>query len=163
MSKPCSYVKDSGDPCGAFAIAGKTMCYQHEPSVAEERTQARSLGGKVTGDTRRHEKRQELIGDLVDQVEGVIVVSGGDHQLQIETLDDLQAFAERQISQIEDKADKTWLAARDQKELRLWAEFMLKLLVVRGLDHHTRLRRMEQAMNDLDVEHRKRLAAPGGG
>jgi len=162
MTKRCSFVKDDDSQCKAFALTGKEQCFQHDPSVAKERTQARSRGGKVTGDASRHEKRVALIGDLVEKVEGVVVADGGNHRLRIETLDDLQLFAEHQIDQIEDKADKTWLSAKDQKELRLWAEFMLKLLIVRGLDAHTRLRRMEQAMDDVDMEHRKQLAAPGG-
>ena len=37
-----------GQPCGAAALKGDDFCYMHSPSKAEERAQARKLGGYRT-------------------------------------------------------------------------------------------------------------------
>src|SRR5262245_7188239 len=48
---PCQARNRHGQPCGAFALADSDYCFSHDPSVRQQRQQARSQGGKA-----RHRK-----------------------------------------------------------------------------------------------------------
>ena len=49
--KRCSFVKPDGSTCGAFAVKGSDLCYNHNPSLAEARAASRRAGGR-----NRHRK-----------------------------------------------------------------------------------------------------------
>lgn len=47
--KPCKATKTNGQPCGGFAVGDGDYCYQHEPSRAKDRAEARRRGGYARG------------------------------------------------------------------------------------------------------------------
>jgi len=52
----CQAKNKQGGPCGAAAMIGDKFCYQHSPKVADERAEARKLGGYRS--RRKHSKGQ---------------------------------------------------------------------------------------------------------
>lgn len=44
----CCYHKDDGTSCGAYRMKGSAYCFQHDPGKEQERTEARSRGGKTS-------------------------------------------------------------------------------------------------------------------
>lgn len=45
-TKPCHGVKPDGSRCMAAALPGSDYCFFHDPSKADERREAQSLGGR---------------------------------------------------------------------------------------------------------------------
>jgi len=43
----CQGTTKDGRPCRAFAVAGSSYCFSHDPDLARERAAARSKGGKA--------------------------------------------------------------------------------------------------------------------
>lgn len=46
FKKPCQAVKPDGSRCQAAALPGRDFCFFHDPSKADERREAQSLGGQ---------------------------------------------------------------------------------------------------------------------
>lgn len=46
FKKPCQAVKPDGSRCQAAALPGTDFCFFHDPSKADERREAQSLGGQ---------------------------------------------------------------------------------------------------------------------
>jgi hypothetical protein len=47
MSERCQHVKADGERCRAAALAGKALCFAHDPDSAGRRREARSAGGRA--------------------------------------------------------------------------------------------------------------------
>jgi len=137
MAKKCSYLKADGSSCQAYALKTGKLCYSHEPGKAEERKEASSRGGRSTANL----SREVLIGELVEEVAQVEKKDIPEHE--IKDLDSLQKFAEIQIQYIEDNKTYAKLSAGDRAEMRKWADFLLKLLIVKGLGAEQRIRQLE--------------------
>ena len=46
FKKPCQAIKPDGSRCQAAALPGRDFCFFHDPSQADERREAQSLGGQ---------------------------------------------------------------------------------------------------------------------
>lgn len=58
--RPCAYVKEDGEGCGAYAMEGSAYCFSHnpDPEVAKKRKAARRKAGKVTSQRRILDARE---------------------------------------------------------------------------------------------------------
>jgi hypothetical protein len=56
----CTFIKDTGERCGAHALGGEQFCLFHSPAHAEEVDEARRLGGY----RRRREKAVSIAYDF---------------------------------------------------------------------------------------------------
>lgn len=45
MGAKCKATTNTGEPCGAYALAGKQFCFTHDPARAADRAAARTRGG----------------------------------------------------------------------------------------------------------------------
>ena len=45
MSGLCKHIRNSGEPCKAYAISGSDYCFWHSPDTTSRRSQARKKGG----------------------------------------------------------------------------------------------------------------------
>jgi hypothetical protein len=77
----CEFIGSGGDRCNAPSLRGKRLCFAHEPSVAAQRHEARTRGGKS-----RSKPRQ------------VLPLTAGDMQLQ--SAGDVLALLGQTISQV---------------------------------------------------------------
>jgi len=134
MADKCKHIKNDGSKCGAYALKTGKFCYFHEPQNAEKRKAASIRGAR----TKANLSQEVLIGKLVEQAEIY-----EKEPLQINTLDDLQRFAEIQIRYVEENKAFSKLSGADRAEMRKWADFLLKLLIVRGLGAEQRIRQLE--------------------
>ena len=146
MAKKCIYIKADKTKCKANSQKESKYCYFHDPEKEKERQAARARGGKNTGTLL---KTAAMVGELVETAQAV-QGGNGSGKVEIETLNDLQLFAERQIQYIEDNKSYSKLSISDRVEMRKWADFLLKLKVVQGLGAESRIRELEdQARKQL--------------
>jgi len=48
MTQHCTYIKENGEPCGAYAVHGSVFCLNHEPAMQETKHAAVQKGGQAT-------------------------------------------------------------------------------------------------------------------
>ena len=142
MSKRCEFIKKDGCQCGGYALSDFDFCYFHEPTKAADRKAAAARGGVSRANLS---KSEAIIGELVEIVEETESKEpeNGKCKTEINTLQDLQIFAEQQIKYINDNKAYQKLSAGDRAEMRKWAEFLLKLQIVMGLGAADRIKQLE--------------------
>ena len=69
MTKHCSFIKDDGSQCGAFAMSTGDLCFTHSPTTAGERAAARSLGGANKAGAQH--KAAVIDADLLARIEAL--------------------------------------------------------------------------------------------
>ena len=149
MTKRCEFIKKDGTQCGGYALIGFEYCFFHEPTREAERKAARAKGGESRANLS---KTKAIIGELVEIFQEVESEEpeNGKPRTEINTLQDLQIFAEQQIKYINDNKVYQKLSANDRAEMRKWADFLLKLKVVQGLGAAERIAALEdQARKQL--------------
>ena len=146
--KKCKHIKTDGSKCQAWKLKDEDYCYFHSPGKAAERDLARSQGGKGKAVL----SQEVLIAELIEELPqgGIVQGENGKTKLQINTLDDLQQFAEKQISYIEDNKQYLKLSQADRVMMVRWSDFLLKLMVLRGLDVESRLRELEVLADSIE-------------
>jgi len=142
MTKRCEFIKKDGTQCRGFALKDFKYCFFHEPTREAERKAARAKGGESRANLC---KTKAIIGELVEIVEETESKEpeNGKCKTEINTLQDLQIFAEQQIKYINDNKAYQKLSAGDRAEMRKWAEFLLKLQIVMGLGAADRIKQLE--------------------
>ncbi len=48
MTQHCTYIKENGELCGAYAVHGSMFCLNHEPTMQETKRAAVQKGGQAT-------------------------------------------------------------------------------------------------------------------
>jgi len=142
MHDKCQGKTKAGKPCQATKQKGSDFCFFHDPEKETARAAARSQGGRSTAVLSRAEV---LVGELVTQADEAQEKDSNKDRVKhnIKDLDDLQRFAELQIQYINDNKKYLKLSSSDRIELRKWADFLLKLLIVKGLGAEQRIRQLE--------------------
>ena len=59
VSKTCKSLKESGEPCRAFALRDSDYCLMHDPEHAEDVAEGRRLGGL-------HRRRERIVSAAFD-------------------------------------------------------------------------------------------------
>lgn len=79
LRERCQGTNRNGEPCSAFALPGKTLCFSHDPQKASEVKDARRKGGENRSNARRAAKmlattgRQIKTDELPDIVRSCIL------------------------------------------------------------------------------------------
>jgi len=76
-STACKATTKDGQPCRAWALHGSDFCFQHDPSKAQERKEARSKGGRARHGRKLDADRGRVVqldtlADVVRLVEGAV-------------------------------------------------------------------------------------------
>ena len=115
----CQAKNKQGEPCGAAAMIGDEFCYQHSPKVADERAEARKLGGYRS--RRKH--------------------SNGQAPAKVRTIEDVLKLLEYSLSETLELENSI---ARGRLLVAL-ADSFIKALDVGDLE--TRMQRLEDQLN----------------
>lgn len=141
MAEKCVFVKPNGDRCGSWSMQDSNFCFFHDPEKQKARDQARSRGGKG---------KSRLSKTLTDAMPQEVEILPAEQSIQINTLDDLQVFAENQMQYIEDAKRFSALSQADRNQMRKWCEFLLKVLMCKGLGWEARIVELEDQLDQLD-------------
>ena len=153
-SIPCSATNKRGDPCGCWALdAEERLCFMHSKKRAKERQRAQQYGGRQSANRKSTLMLERVVGEIVtgEEIEPVV----------IEDLADLTQYALDKMSAIELRsAGLADISTYDSKELRAWAEFLLRVQMAQGLGAADRIYELERMVGQLDATERALLPAP---